>query len=72
MGAVLLVDLVLGELPPARHDLGGGGLAHRFFDVGGVPGEKLVDGFTVFDHAPMTARTTDNPYREGALRMESP
>jgi hypothetical protein len=70
--AGLLVDLVCRELPEARHDLGGGGRADRLLDVGGAVGQKLVDGFDVFDHDSMTARATDNPHPAGVLRMESP
>lgn len=70
--AALLVDLVRGQLPEARHDLGGGRLPDRFFDVGRAAREKLVDGFDVFDHGSMTTRATDNPRPSGALRVELP
>lgn len=43
---VLLDDLVCGELPVARHDLGGGRCADRRLDLGQVPGKEVID------HAP--------------------
>ncbi len=52
VGAALLVDLVRGEVAEAGQDLGRGGLADRFLHVGRAAGEKLVDGFRLFDHAP--------------------
>ncbi len=63
--SALLVDLVRGELPEARHDLGRGRLTDRFRHVGRVLCEKLVDGFVVFDHPSMRARPTDNPRPAG-------
>lgn len=39
----LLDDLVCGELPVARHDLGGGRCADRRLDLGQVPGKEVID-----------------------------
>lgn len=69
--SALLVDLVRGELTEAGHDLGRGGLADRLLNVGRVAGEKLVDGFLVFDHGSMRARTTDKPHPAGGVPVES-
>ncbi len=49
--AALLVHLVRGEAAEAGQDLGRGGLADRLLHVGRAAGEKLLDGFRVFDHA---------------------
>lgn len=65
VGAGLLDDLVHGELPEPGRDLGRGGLADRFFDIGQVMGEKVID------HASIEARASDIPCPGGAGWVES-